>query len=171
MYNYTPILIHACHKMSSHSGSNVHPCMYLCIHAYDYVSTCSTINPEFWGSNPTRMGRHSKLLLHINHGNNGRTTGAGHHQQSLQTRRTTDLNKNPLTQPCLHQRLCHPAQSIGRRPIHFGEVLSGECSAAMCSPSTVRIHNDLPSSQTGITLFIVNTDERVSAGATMCGMV
>ena len=52
----------------------------------------------------------------------------------------------------------NPAGGIGSRTIDLGEVLAGEGTSTVGSPSTVRIDDDLTASKTGITLRATNNE-------------
>lgn len=62
------------------------------------------------------------------------------------------LNQDTAAEPSLHQRLGHPAGCVGGRPVHLGVVLAREGPAAVRSPAAVGVNNDLPASDTSITL-------------------
>lgn len=62
------------------------------------------------------------------------------------------LNQHSSAQSGLHQRFSHPACSIGSRAVHLGVVLSRECSTTMSPPSTICVHNNLPTRDTSISL-------------------
>ena len=65
----------------------------------------------------------------------------------------THLHKHPPAEPCLHQRLGHPAGSIRCRAVHLGVVLPGEGAPAVCPPAAVGVHDDLSASDTGVPLW------------------
>ncbi len=62
------------------------------------------------------------------------------------------LHQHALGQTSLDQRLGDPTGGVGARAIDLGGVLSGEGTSSVSSPTSVRVHNDLASSQTGISL-------------------
>ena len=49
-------------------------------------------------------------------------------------------------------RRTDPAGGVGSRAIDLGEVLSGEGTSTVSTPSTVGVDNDLAASQTSVTL-------------------
>ena len=53
----------------------------------------------------------------------------------------------------------NPAGDVCRGSIDFAVVLARECPAAVCSPSTVSVDNDLAASETGITLWSTDDEE------------
>lgn len=62
------------------------------------------------------------------------------------------LDQNTAAEPSFHQGLGHPAGGVGGRPVHLGVVLAGEGAAAVRAPAAVRVHDDLPPRDTGVTL-------------------
>lgn len=65
---------------------------------------------------------------------------------------SSHLNQHSSAQFGLHQRLSHPACSIGSRAVHLGVVLSREGPTTMSPPSTICVHNNLPTCNTSISL-------------------
>lgn len=65
---------------------------------------------------------------------------------------SSHLNQNSSAQFGLHQRFSHPACSIGSRAVHLGVVLSREGPTTMSPPSTICVHNNLPTCNTSISL-------------------
>lgn len=63
-----------------------------------------------------------------------------------------DLDEAAPAEAGLHQRLGHPPGRISGRPVHLREVLAGEGSATVRSPTAVRVDDDLAASQTCIAL-------------------
>ena len=55
-----------------------------------------------------------------------------------------------------------PTRSISSRAIDFGEVLAGEGSSTMSTPTTISVDNDLSSSQASVTLG--STDDEAARG-------
>lgn len=62
------------------------------------------------------------------------------------------LHQDPPAQSGLHQRLRHPACSVGGRAVHLGGVLPGESPAPVRSPSAVRVNDDLPACDSSVAL-------------------
>ena len=61
-----------------------------------------------------------------------------------------------------NERFGDPASSVGRRPVNLGEVLSGESTSTVGTPTTVGVDDDLTASETSITLG--TTDNETSRG-------
>lgn len=78
-----------------------------------------------------------------------------------QANSVTDLNQATATDSRFDQRFGDPASSIGSRSIDFCEIFTWEGTAAMSTPSSVGINNDLASSQTSITLW--SSDDEAAA--------
>lgn len=78
--------------------------------------------------------------------------------RKLKSQNHTHLNKTPLAESPLHQRLCNPSSSVGSRAIHLRVVLARESTASMSSPTTIRVNNDLPACETCITLRSSNDE-------------
>jgi hypothetical protein len=66
--------------------------------------------------------------------------------------RVRHLDQAPPAKTSFDQGLGDPASRVCRRPVHFGEVFSGECAAPVGAPPAVRVHDDLATGQTGIAL-------------------
>jgi hypothetical protein len=52
-----------------------------------------------------------------------------------------------------------PAGDVGGGAVDLGEILSGESTTSVSSPSTVCVDDDLAASQTGITLWATDDEE------------
>ena len=65
---------------------------------------------------------------------------------------TVYLNEDPFGQTSCYEGLGYPASSVHCRTIHFRTVLTREGSTPMGPPATVRVYNDLTSSQSSVTL-------------------
>ena len=52
-----------------------------------------------------------------------------------------------------------PASDVGGGAVDLGEILSGESTTSVSSPSTVCVDDDLAASQTGITLWATDDEE------------
>lgn len=62
------------------------------------------------------------------------------------------LDKHPLAQLSLHQRLGHPARSVGSRAVHLCVVFPRKGSSTMGTPASISVNNDLTASKASITL-------------------
>lgn len=81
--------------------------------------------------------------------------------RKLKSQNHTHLNKTPLAESPLHQRLCNPSSSVGSRAIHLRVVLAGEGTSSVSSPTPVRVNNDLPARETRIALR--SSDDEIPA--------
>lgn len=52
-----------------------------------------------------------------------------------------------------------PASDVGGGAVDLGEILSGESTTSVSSPSTVCVDDDLAASQTGVTLWATDDEE------------
>ncbi|RNA06324.1 hypothetical protein BpHYR1_015245 [Brachionus plicatilis] len=66
------------------------------------------------------------------------------------------LYQNSPAQTCLDQRLGYPSGSISATSVDFSVVFARKSSTTMSTPATISVHNDLSTSQTGITLRTTN---------------
>lgn len=57
------------------------------------------------------------------------------------------------------QRFGDPAGNVSGGSVDLGEVLSGESTTTVSSPSTVSVNNDLATSETGISLWTTDDEE------------
>jgi hypothetical protein len=57
------------------------------------------------------------------------------------------------------ERLGDPATDVGGGTIDLGEILAGEGTTTVGTPTTVGVDNDLAASETGITLGTANDEE------------
>lgn len=75
---------------------------------------------------------------------------------------STHLDQHTPAETRLHQRLGHPAGSVGSRTVYLCVIFPGEGSAPMGAPAPVGVHDDLTPSQTSITLWAQheNTEAR-----------
>src|SRR5258706_834636 len=73
---------------------------------------------------------------------------------------TKDLAVNFISNAAWEMFCGHtnPASRIGSRTIDLGEVLSGESTSTVGSPSTVCINDDLTAGKTGVTLRATNNE-------------
>jgi hypothetical protein len=69
-----------------------------------------------------------------------------------------ELNEGAAGEASGNQRLGNPAGGVGSRAIDLGEVLSGESTSTVGTPSTVGVDNDLATSETSITLGSTNNE-------------
>merc|ERR1719333_201132 len=63
-----------------------------------------------------------------------------------------ELHKSTLRKAALHNRLSHLAADVRRRPVDLGRVLAGERTAAVRTPPTVGVDDDLAPGDTGVAL-------------------
>merc|ERR1712232_983254 len=68
------------------------------------------------------------------------------------------LNKAPLSESTLHNRLGHLTADVSSRPINLGWVLAGESAATVSTPAAVGVDDDLASSKASITLRATNDE-------------
>jgi hypothetical protein len=71
------------------------------------------------------------------------------------------LNETSSCETGVDERLGDPSGSVGGRSVDLGEVLTGESTTTVGTPTTVGVDNDLSASQTGVTL---RTTDNESAG-------
>lgn len=69
------------------------------------------------------------------------------------------LNQGTAGQTSSDQRLGDPATDVGSRTIDLGEILAGEGTTTVGTPTTVGVDNDLTASQTGVTLGTTDDEE------------
>lgn len=69
------------------------------------------------------------------------------------------LNQAAASKTSMHERLGDPTGNVGGGTIDLGEILSGESSTTVRTPSTVGVNDDLTASKTGITLGTSNDEE------------
>lgn len=69
-----------------------------------------------------------------------------------------ELNKSSSGKTGLDKRLGNPSGSVGSRSVDLGEILTGEGSSSVGTPSSVGIDNNLSASETGITLGTTNDE-------------
>ena len=65
----------------------------------------------------------------------------------------THLNQDSPAQFGFDQRLGHPASGVGGGAVDLREVFARESSAAVSSPPSICVYNDLPARHTSITLL------------------
>merc|ERR1719456_2043185 len=70
----------------------------------------------------------------------------------LDTNGVRELHKSTLRKAALHNRLSHLAADVRRRPVDLGRVLAGERTAAVRTPPTVGVDDDLAPGDTGVAL-------------------
>ncbi len=68
-----------------------------------------------------------------------------------------ELDKRTASELGVDEGLGDPAGDVGSGTIDLGEILSGESTTSVGSPSTVGVNDDLASGKTGITLW--STDD------------
>lgn len=83
----------------------------------------------------------------------GRIHGAWTRTQQL-TLNLFYLHQDPPAQSGLHQRLRHPACSIGGWAVHLCVVLPWESPAPVRSPATVSVNDDLPTCDSSVALAV-----------------
>jgi hypothetical protein len=69
------------------------------------------------------------------------------------------LHQRTSSQFGLNQRLGHPSREVGGGSIDLGEVLSGESSSSMGTPSAVGVDDDLAAGQPSISLGSADDEE------------
>lgn len=69
------------------------------------------------------------------------------------------LDKSTAAELGIDEGLGDPAGEVGSGTIDLGEVLSGESTTTVGTPTTVGVDNDLTASQTGVTLGTTNDEE------------
>jgi hypothetical protein len=92
----------------------------------------------------------------------GTTTGRKSYKDRERLRNTDSvrqLNQAASGEASVDQRLCDPASKVGGRAVNLGEVLSGESTTSMSTPSSIGVNDDLASGKTGITLRSTNDEE------------
>ena len=70
-----------------------------------------------------------------------------------------ELDETTASELGVDEGLGDPAGNVGSGTIDLGEVLSGESTTSVGSPSTVGVDNDLASGKTGITLWSTNDEQ------------
>jgi hypothetical protein len=70
-----------------------------------------------------------------------------------------ELNQAAASKTSVHKRLGDPTGAVGSGTIDLGEILSGESSTTVGTPTTVGVDDDLTASETGITLGTANDEE------------
>lgn len=73
-----------------------------------------------------------------------------------------ELDEGTASELGVDEGLGDPASDVGGGAVDLGEILSGESTTSVSSPSTVCVDDDLTASQTGITLWA--TDDEKSGG-------
>lgn len=73
-----------------------------------------------------------------------------------------ELDEGTASELGVDEGLGDPASDVGGGAVDLGEILSGESTTSVSSPSTVCVDDDLAASQTGITLWA--TDDEKSRG-------
>merc|ERR1719223_346001 len=68
------------------------------------------------------------------------------------------LNKAPLGESALHNRLGHLTADVSGRPVNLGWVLARESATTMSTPTTVSINDDLASGKASITLWATDDE-------------
>merc|ERR1719410_131846 len=63
-----------------------------------------------------------------------------------------ELNQGSLAQATLHDGFCHLPADVGSRPVNFGGILAREGAAAVSSPSTIGVDDDLAACQPSVSL-------------------
>jgi hypothetical protein len=71
------------------------------------------------------------------------------------------LNQTSSGETSVDQRLGDPSSGVGGRSVDLGEVLSGESTTTVGTPTTVSVNDDLSAGQTSVTL---GTTDNESAG-------
>jgi hypothetical protein len=69
------------------------------------------------------------------------------------------LNKRTSAETGVNQGLGDPAANVGSGAIDLGEILAGEGTTTVGTPTTVGVDNDLAAGQTSITLGTTNDEE------------
>lgn len=74
------------------------------------------------------------------------------------TNRVRELHEDATSKASSDERLGNPSRSVGGGSVDLGEVLAGESSTTVRTPTTVGVDNDLSASQTGVTLGTTNDE-------------
>ena len=69
-----------------------------------------------------------------------------------------ELNKGTAGEASSDQGLGDPATDVGSGTINLGEILSGESTTTVSTPTTIGIDDNLTAGQTGITLRSTNDE-------------
>lgn len=69
-----------------------------------------------------------------------------------------ELDESTASELSVHEGLGDPSGGVGSRSVDLGEVLSGESTSTVGTPSTVGVDDDLTSSKTSITLGSTNDE-------------
>lgn len=59
----------------------------------------------------------------------------------------------------MDERLGNPSRKVCGRAVNLGVILSGESSAAVSTPASIGINDDLTASETSIALWATNDEE------------
>ena len=70
-----------------------------------------------------------------------------------------ELDKRTASELGVDQGLGDPAGNVGGGTIDLGEILSGESTTTVGSPSTIGVDDDLASGKAGITLWSTNDEK------------
>lgn len=77
-----------------------------------------------------------------------------------------ELNQGAAGKASSDQRFGDPSADVGSRSVDLGEVLSGEGTTTVGTPATVRVDDDLTTSQAGVTLG--STDNKETRRLDLC---
>lgn len=99
-------------------------------------------------------------LLELIRGLGGGSVGVDEDGEWLSdTNGVGELDKRTTSELGVDEGLGDPTGKVGSGTIDLGEILSGESTTTVSSPSTVCVDDDLAASQTGITLWSTNDEE------------
>jgi hypothetical protein len=70
-----------------------------------------------------------------------------------------ELDERTASELGVDQGLGDPSAEVGSRSVDLGEILSGESTTTVSTPSTVGVNDDLTAGKTGITLWTTDDEE------------
>lgn len=70
-----------------------------------------------------------------------------------------ELDESTASELGVDEGLCDPSCKVGSGTIDLGEILSGESTTSVCSPSAVCVDDDLSAGQTCVTLWSTDDEE------------
>lgn len=101
----------------------------------------------------------NKLLVGLLAG----TIGVNENRQRLSNADgVRELDEGTASKTASDERLGDPASGVRSRTVDLGEVLSGESTSTVGTPTTVGVDNDLTACETGVTLR--TTDNEATGG-------